>query len=88
MKLKYGCQETTLIYYIYKQIRSDQKSKETGKQYTWFFSEEGGRQEYTARAGIIISSKFPQLMEDTEPINDRPMHLTRRGTVQINIVSA
>ena len=54
--------------------------------YTWVFSGEGGRTEYTAGVGMVISNKFMQYIEDIEPINDRIMYATLRGTIECNII--
>ena len=39
---------------------SKQNTRETRKQYTWFFSGEGGRQEWTAGVAYVINNKFMQ----------------------------
>ncbi len=35
---------------------------------------------------MIISNKFMQYIEDTEPINDRLMYATIRGIIECNII--
>ena len=67
------------------ETRNNQNSKESRKQYTWFFSGEGGREEYTAGVGIVINNKLIQYLEDAEPITDRLAYITLRGPLNINI---
>ena len=69
-----------------QETRHNQNSKETRKQYTWFFSEEGARKEYTAGVGIVISNKYLKYIKDVEPITDRIMYVTLNAAVEINIV--
>ena len=69
-----------------QETRNNQNSRETRKNYTWFFSGEGGRKDYTAGVGMVIRNKFMQYIEDIVPINDRLMYLTIRGTIETNIV--
>ena len=52
------------------------------KNYTWSCSGEGGRKEYTAGVGMVISNKFMQYIEDIVPINDRLMYATIRGIIE------
>ena len=67
------------------ETRNNQNSKESRKQYTWFFSGEGGREEYTAGVGIVINNELIQYLEDAEPITDRLAYITLRGPLNINI---
>ena len=60
------------------ETRGNQNTRETRKQYTWFFSGEEGRSEYTAGVAIVIQNKFIQYVDDIEPIDDRLMYLTLR----------
>ena len=68
------------------ETRSNQNSRETRKEYTWFFSGEGGRKEYTAGVAIVVHNKFLQYIEDIEPISDRLMYITIRGIIETNII--
>ena len=67
------------------ETRGNQNTRETRKQYTWFFSGEGGRSEYTAGVAIVIQNKFIQYVDDIEPIDYRLIPLTLRGTIETTI---
>jgi len=71
-----------------QETRNKQNSRETRKQYTWFFSGEGGREEYTAGVGAVISNKYLKYIEDIEPITDRLMYIILKGTIEITIIIA
>ena len=69
-----------------QETRNNQNSRESRKSYTWFFSGEGGREEYTAGVGMVINNNFLKYIEDIEPVNDRLMYATLRGTIESNII--
>ncbi len=69
-----------------QETRSNINSRETRKEYTWFFSGEGGREKYTAGVGLVIGNKFLQFIEDIEPIDDRLMYITLKCAIEITIV--
>ena len=46
-----------------------------------YFSGEGGGQEYTAGVAIIIHNSYLHYIHDTEPVTDRIMYITLRGTM-------
>ena len=69
-----------------QETRSKQNTRESRKQYTWFFSGEGGREEYTAGVAIIINNKYLQYVKDIEPIDDRLMYLTLNGRIDTTII--
>lgn len=71
---------------MFNKTRNNQNSRETRKQFIWFFSGEGGSKEYTAGVGIVVSNKFMQYVEDVEPISGRLMYITIRGTLETNII--
>ena len=56
-----------------QETHSANNTRESRKQYTWFFSGEGGREAWTAGVAIIVNSKFLQFIKDIEPIDDRPL---------------
>ena len=58
-----------------QETRSKQNTRESRKEYTWFFSGEGGRDEWTAGVGFVINNKFLQYIQDIEPINDRLIYI-------------
>ena len=70
------------------ETRNKQNSRESRQQYTWFFSGEGGRNEYTAGVGIVIDNEYLQHIDDIEPITDRLMYITLKGAITITIVVA
>ena len=72
-KLDHGCRQEIDILCL-QETRNNQNSRESMNNSTWFFSGEGGRKEYTAGVGMIISNKFMQYIEDIEPIDDRLMY--------------
>ena len=69
------------------ETRNNQNSRENRKQYTWFVSGEGGRKEYTGGVAIIIHNSYLQYIEDIEPITDRIMYITLRGTLPTTIIT-
>ena len=69
-----------------QETRNNKNSRETRKNYTWFFSGEGGRTEYTAGVGMVIRNKFMQYIDDIVPINDKRMYATIRGIIECNII--
>ena len=64
-----------------------QNTRETRKQYTWFFSGEGGRPEWTAGVAYVINNKFMQYIADIEPIDDRLIYITLRGSLSTTIIN-
>ena len=72
-----------------QETRTKENTRETRKKYTWFFSGEGGNSNtYTPGVAIIIHNNFLQYIEDIEPISDRLMYITLKGTFPITIISA
>lgn len=69
-----------------QETRNNRNSRETRKEYTWFMSGEGGREEYTAGVGIIIANKHIQHIEDIEPIDDRIMYMVLKGVLEVTIL--
>ena len=70
-----------------QETRVNQNTRESRKQYTWFFSGEGGRKEYTGGVAIIVHNSYLQYIEDIEPITDRIMYITLRGTMPTTIIT-
>ena len=64
-----------------------QNTREVRKGFTWYFSGENktGR-EWTAGVAIIVETTYVKYIEDIEPINDRLMHITIRGTMPITLI--
>ena len=64
-----------------------QNTREVRKGFTWYFSGENktGR-EWTAGVAIIVETSYVKYIEDIEPINDRIMHITIRGTMPITLI--
>ena len=71
-----------------QETRVAQNIGESRKQYTRCFSGEGGRKEYTAGVAIIVENSYLQYIEDIEPISDRLMYITLRGTMPTTIIAA
>jgi len=71
-----------------QETRNSQNTRETRKGHTWFFSGEGGRETYTAGVALVIDNEYLQFIDDLEPINDRIMYITLKGTIKTTIVSA
>ena len=49
---------------------------------------EGGRKDYTGGVAIIVDNSYLQYVEDIEPISDRLMYITLRGTMPTTIITA
>lgn len=71
-----------------RETRAKQNTRETKKDYTWFFGGERGRPEYTAGVAIVVHNSYLQDIEDIEPINCRVMYITLRGAMPTTIISA
>jgi len=85
-EIEYWMAEKEIDILCLQETRNNQNSRESRKSYTWFFSGEGGREEYTAGVGMVINNNFLKYIEDIEPVNDRLMYATLRGTIESNII--
>jgi exonuclease III len=85
-EIEYWMTEKEIDILCLQETRNNQNSRESRKSYTWFFSGEGGRQEYTAGVGMVINNNFLKYIEDIEPVNDRLMFVTLRGIIESNII--
>ena len=79
--------ENNVSIALIQETRIGQNTREARKNYTWYFSGENGRPEYTAGVAIVIKNKMIKHMEDIEPINDRLMTMKLKGTLQIKIIN-
>ena len=85
-EIEYWMTEKEIDILCLQETRNKQNSRESRKSFTWFFSGEGGREEYTAGVGMVINNNFLKYVEDIEPVNDRLMYATLRGTIESNII--
>ena len=70
-----------------QETRCRENIRESRKNYTWFFSGEGGNTTtYTPGVGLVMHNSFLQYIEDIEPINDRLMYITLKGTMPCTII--
>ncbi len=81
----FGCSFSQLAFI--QETRIKHNTKEARKEYTWYFSGENGRETYTAGVGMIINNKYIQHIDDIEPINDRLMRLTLKGSLPVTIIN-
>ncbi len=58
-------------------------SREARGSYTWYFSGEKKllEEQWTAGVGVVIDNKHIQHVEDVEPLNDRMIRLTIKGSM-------
>ena len=72
---------------VIQESRTKCNQRESRKEYTWFFSGENGRPEYTAGLAIVIKNDYLKYVQDIEPIDDRLMILTLKGIMPITIIN-
>ena len=65
----------------------DQNTREARKEYTWYFSGENGRKEYTAGGGIVMRNDYTKHIEDIEPVDDRLITLTLKSTLKVKNIN-
>lgn len=70
-----------------QETRSERNTREARKEYTWYFSGENGREEYTAGVAFIINNKWTQYIEDVEPYTDRLMTITLNAKLPLTIIN-
>ena len=71
-----------------QETRIKTNSRESRKEFTWYFSGENGRDTYTPGVGFVINNTYIQHVRDIEPINDRIIVLSLRHTPDLTLISA
>ena len=70
-----------------QETRIGQDSRESRKEYTWYFSGEKHKDKKKVHGvGCVINNKIIQHIEDIEPINERIMTVTLKAILPIKII--
>ena len=71
-----------------QETRIGTNSRESRNEYTWFFSGEKQHQNnYIAGVGIVVKNSILKHLIDIEPVSDRVMWATWRGTINITTIN-
>ena len=71
-----------------QETRIGMNTRESRKGYTWYYCGENGTiQGYTAGVAIVVENNLVKHILDIEPINDRLMYITSKGTINYCIIA-
>ena len=86
-KVETWMEQNNIMILALQETHIASNTREEREQYTWFFSGEGGRKEYTAGVGFVVHNKFMKYILDIEPLTDRLCSITLNYVAPITLVA-